>query len=1332
MSTELVTSNIASSVLDNIIEVNGTRRNYDSTSDERRCVILDSDGISSYKKKFSYNRGTLSDGQFAYLDEVEIYFRLPVNISMIASDSTDESYMCRASEIASSGKPSLHVFVNGLKIPDNEVLFYPTRTNVDVFVPVKYVSSNRTEFVIEKVRYDLTPYVRYYTNKTSNQNIVIPITEKQYEKAVVRDRTIQIFINKRLYTGSRSVTQSGKTSIIVSLFQEVRDAEVEMILDSSIQYFFPGVQQPIDDKVVYEIPETYLDSIHGPLSKFSCYFYVDGLRVPNTEIEQIGRLHFRYKLNEIRSAHISMCITDRNFINDAGKRLYGCDYYLYNMIGCSAITSAFQTGLSGTLFDGNIDFDEVLNKHSKQYDRQLLNDMLNLTKRLPTNTTRTAMLLENRPYLMRSFLENYGNEVYTYTMEYNGKDPFVYLGVPQSYELSASRNYSISINTNHVPINDVDIDDKGVTDVFKIDAKYFDIGENVIEILVINDLPIEYKVFKPSDIELDDGYSILKVSGFKRAMYADDICILQKVKNNDMYNYVGNSSVGYIPLTDAIVDIDDDGVINILFDTIPTSDIMVYNKNFSCVYRWTKPLTSDTMDITIPIFNGGESDPVLYIPRGKVEVYAGNNKLIEGIDYFVKHPLNEETAAGSFIIVTRAILPGTEFDIYFSNMKTKNVISKSGYFTNNKYGLFYLGSLKYPVSLKYLNIYLNNKRVSEADIDILSDKLIRIHSFNNPMYDLSVESTFSVEESDLEPFINIYKEDSFEKYIESLFKGVYYNRPFDPNEGDLPDFNAVYETFVDNVDSVGKEPNPLAREELWIPSDNDDPSVIGISNDGSAMGGENINCSVIAGGRAIFAGDKGRVASVQLQTLEWKSYLEGGVGILANDGSFVNNENITSVCFSKNYVIFGTEFGHIALYDIVAGKWHSINDTTFGLKINKLDSTIYPNTAIRSIYHYMNKDAGYDQLYIMGDGGNVATYDYATNEWIPYHNTTIKRCATVRNIMQNIYGCYVTKVNTKDVLVVYGSDGNIASCKLQDNAWTKPDGTYVDNRRPGTNIFNNGDIRNNSDIYCSEDYLVYKVFAGKDGIVSILDTTTNTFYSTPLETRNIANNGSHSLNNSTRAMICYDDSIIVTGSDLGKISNYSGEIQNWRSANSGSGIANNGEMMDHNGIRSIIYTISDTDYIIFSGEKGKICSYNVDVHEVPFRYDPYKTAFLKWYTTPGNAVISTIFDIDENLSRKFSMYHDSDSDDYDIVIGPGDMDLISDIYMNDLGTYPDTIDRRLRFIAEMIQEMGSGRYTLEQAYEYYINNKYCNILYERDLIPLKGSFLDVDYDIILT
>jgi hypothetical protein len=207
---------------------------------------------------------------------------------------------------------------------------------------------------------------------------------------------------------------------------------------------------------------------------------------------------------------------------------------------------------------------------------------------------------------------------------------------------------------------------------------------------------------------------------------------------------------------------------------------------------------------------------------------------------------------------------------------------------------------------------------------------------------------------------------------------------------------------------------------------------------------------------------------------------------------------------------------------------------------------------------------------------------------------------------------------------------------------------------------------------------------------------------------------------------------LIAGSDLGKISNYSGEIQNWRSSNYGSGITDNGDMMDQNGIKSIIYTSSDTDYIIFSGENGKVCSYNVDVHEVPFRYDPYKTAFLKWYTTPGNAVISTIFEIDENLARKFSMYHNSDSNNYDIAIGPGDMDLISDIYMNDLGMYPDTVDRRLRFMAEMIQNMGDGRYTLEQAYEYYITNKYCNILYERDLVPLKGSFLDVDYDIILT
>ena len=50
----------------------------------------------------------------------------------------------------------------------------------------------------------------------------------------------------------------------------------------------------------------------------------------------------------------------------------------------------------------------------------------------------------------------------------------------------------------------------------------------------------------------------------------------------------------------------------------------------------------------------------------------------------------------------------------------------------------------------------------------------------------------------------------------------------------------------------------------------------------------------------------------------------------------------------------------------------------------------------------------------------------------------------------------------------------------------------------------------------------------------------------------------------------------------------------------------------------------------------------------------------------------------------------------------------------------------------MIQGMGDGRYTCDEIYQYYKDNKYHNILYERDLVPLQSHVLDVDYDIHLT
>lgn len=1343
MSESIVTNDIASSVLDGIIGVNETRRNLDSSADEQRCFSLTPAQISMYKKSFSYNVGSVSDGKTIRLDETNIYFKIPVNISMINGQAYDDSSIYRSSERAASGNNIVQVFVDGLKIPDSEVLFYPTRTNVDIFVPILYINQTLgSDFIVEKKCFDTsTPYVRYYNKSTSSQLYNIPINTDILNNTVINERTLKIYVNKFLYTGTRSLTVSNN-AISLTIAQQLSDAELEIIVDENIQYFIPGTMMSEGTKAIYEVPETYIDSIHGPLSKFSCMFYMNGKRIQNTKIKEVGRLHFEYDLPAKSSPVLSMYITDRALITDTDTILYGCDYYLYNMIGCSAITSALRTGVSGTIFDTHIDFNEVLNKNGDLFDRTKLNSMLNTyygvkapgssstdaSIVLNSPSTKTAYLLENKPYLMRTFLENYGNQVYNYTVNYNGRDAYVYFGLPDTYELSSTRSYDISINTYHIPTDEISIISKDITDVFKIDAKYFNAGNNTVEVSVINQIDIEYASFTPADILDSDGFKYVDVKTFTHAKYANDIYVLEEINSSidGNLNYPTSSNSGYKCISDATVEIDDDGVVHVLFTTIPTRNFIIYNSNFACTYKYTKPLASSTMDIAIPLYTGGDKNPIPYIPKGKVTVYSGNEKLIDGIDYFIKHPVNEETAAGSFIIIRRAILPGTNIDIYFSNMKTKKIINYPGYFTNNPYGLFYLGNLTYPVSLKYLNIYVNNRKVTDSDIDILSDKLIRIHSLATPMYDLSVESTFTVEDSELQPYINLYKEDAFEIYIASLFKGVYYNRPYDPNEKDVPDYNAIYETFVDSVDAVNKAKNPVAKDAEWIPADNKDTSKSGIYSDGTAMGGEDINCSFIAGGSVVFAGNKGRVCSCKINTLSWSNY--DSAKAVSNNGSFVNGDDILSSAVYNDYCIFGTKHGKIGVYDISKNTWYTEGSNNCPINLNKVTSDIYPESAIYKIL--IDDD---DKLVIiLGENGNVATYSFTTDKWYSYTDKLTKNIAAVQGIMGNIYDAYIATVNSQTVIVVMGEKGKVASCKLASNAWTTPSGSRYLTYRAGPDIYSDGSFRDNADIYHCADYLNMKVLVGAGGRSSFYNVDSGKFVGSA-DSRNISNTGSHSGNKNTNYIINYESSILITGNDDGAISSYYGDIQNWRAYNSNTGITDTGTMMSGCDIRSIVYTFGETNYIVFSGEKGKVCMYNVDVHEVPYRYDPYKTAFLKWYTTPGNATVITEFNISNELAKKFSMYHDQDDDNYDVSVAAGDMDLISDIDMDDGGTYPRLLSSRARFLADFIQSLPDGRYTPDQVYALYNSCGAKNMLYDRDLIPLRGGdLLDQDDDIQIT
>ena len=1419
----IVTTKIANNVLDGIIGIQGVRRNYDSSTDERRCFTITPKDIETYNTLFKYNGGVMSDGKYVKLYEALYYLRIPVNISMVDQDdlSFTEQKVVTLEERAKANLPSLNVFVDGYKLPDCEVKMYPTKSNVDILIPNKYIDFEKgNDIVVEKKRYDLYRYIHFYSSKIKQQTFAIPLPSS-VDASSIKERNVQIYLNKKLYGSSRTINVSNGVLYVI-LTTEINESEIEIVIDPYIMYYFAFTSLSYGDNPVYEIPESYIDSIHGPISKFSCMFYLNGLRIGNTNVDQKGRLHFEYDLKEKVGGNISFYLSDRNKIVDTDQILYGSDYYLYNFIGCGAVTSALKTSLSGnkyidagsnrylqnleatyklgtnkvviTLPDTFIlsdadkvslkigdkevkeehyavdksktpitititspakymtigtsvyasisveswfDWDEVLNNNSELYSRSKLKEILKIYNSGVDPSTKVANALSGKPYLMRTFLENYGYNRYIQDISYNGTDSYVFVGIPSTIDVSSGKNYDISVNNKHIPSDDIVIVDKDVTSVFQIDGTYFDTGTNEVEIQIFDDISCEYKEFTPNKIKNYDGINILEIKGYftpeKLGDVESNIIIMEKVDSTDdtVVNFATDYNIGYKLFTGYTISYDsaEDTVYIVFTERPPENNFVVYNKNYSKLYKYTKTLDSDISDVVIPLYMGTDANPIPYISRGKIYVYSGTDRLVEGTDYFIKDPTNLDSVGCSFLILKRAVLPGSTIDVYFTDIKTTVLYNKTGYFSNNKYGLFYFSSLRFPFSLSYMNMYLNGQKLSESDVDILSDKLVRVHSLPTPLYDLCIESAFTVEMDELEPYIQEYKEDNFELYLASLFKSVSYDRNFELDE-QAYDANEIYKSFIETVDSVDRVPNPVSREGEWIPSYNDDESLIGPFSEGDVVLGNNINASLIVGSTYIVGADNGKVASCTLNnnSCEWTPCdyysLDSSNTRIHSNGAEFNNEDITAMILYKGYVVFGTRNGHIVCYNPTTNEWK--NDNSFPMCNVKWPEGTRINGFIINTTN--------DSLYVYGDNGTVDSFSWETGEWNGFEYSAINVTGIgVTGVMGNIYGALLANRNSHQVLIVFGEKGEVASCYIDYNTWIKPNGVKMYSVGIAPTIFDDGSIRNYKDIYSIVKYGSDYVLLGEDGEVTYF--SVSSFTCSNDDVLKISNDGSNSGSEDINSAVVFNEKMIITGGNLGRVSEYEGESASWYNYNSESGgIVSDGHYMDGNDIYTMQKTTNSTNYIIFAGKNGKVSSYNVDVDEVPYRYDPYKTCFLKWYNSEGNAIIRSKWDIPENISSKFDMYKEG-NESGNICIRGGDDDVMTPIDMNDAEKYPWTVEARKRFIVNFIKSLPEGRYTPDEVEELYKNSPAANMLYIEDVEKIlfaSGDDTDSDEDIDLT
>jgi hypothetical protein len=338
--------------------------------------------------------------------------------------------------------------------------------------------------------------------------------------------------------------------------------------------------------------------------------------------------------------------------------------------------------------------------------------------------------------------------------------------------------------------------------------------------------------------------------------------------------------------------------------------------------------------------------------------------------------------------------------------------------------------------------------------------------------------------------------------------------------------------------------------------------------------------------------------------------------------------------------------------------------------------------------------------------------------------------------MDTIYDAYVYNYylfgEYTTVLVVVGENGQIASGYYNTNKWTKPDGSWYYPLYSGPGICHDGSSREYKTIYSVVRYLNYLILFGDDGLANLYDLDTRRTYAVG-DMRNISNEGSHNGNQHVYAALEYDSSMVITGSALGRISSYFGENEHWNEWNGNGTLVNDGTIMGHNTIYTIDYTFVETNYIIFAGENGKVCSYNFDAHELSFRFNPYKTAFLLWYTTPGNAYIDTTWELPDEVMSLFTIYKETDDNDYDIINAGGDQDVIADIDLDDRGAYPISYAERRQYIADFVLNLPEGHYSIEEAWDEYMKSKHKYILYPWDIVPIAGGdILSGEEDLVIT
>lgn len=852
MDSSVVTDEVLRYMESNTINFIETKRLIESTN-LREYHLFDvkyGDLVASFSSPVG-NRTVSVTGTPIALPTEDHFFHFPAKLKLYDDNESQAQIEPKVQTLYERGtqyRRSLSVYINGVKIPDPIVYVYASPGGTDIFVPIEYFSNGGMN--------DIVCVLRDYSDKSYN-NFFVKAQKEPYVKNIptmipnIKNAHVKVWVNG-IYTHQDDFTvEAGASTFNVKFkdgFIQTVLFSVEVMCDKHTIGKYSDHYLGDNGNLFLYLPRDAKALIETSIFVSMCDIFVEGRRIATPRLSQKSYRHIQYIGNRQydQSVQTEIVVTDNNVEAKAFAE------YLNEFMEFERWSD--ENGILKSLNDDEkpenpaispkfVSFKTMTFPPSNKY----LFDTEE-TRGMP-NAQRTEAMIKENPHYLKNLLKFYGVEEENYEVKRNG---IVKEGELVTILLDLDSNDDDNINTRELEVfvNQTKIPDAGLvyknqwdTDNVQIPITYFSEGDDKVDqvrlySLPSKNIPVPFYRFSTGDDVRGSAKRVLGIQGVSGDIGEYDISELRVFKqipdkDADTTHYfvdIPNAQVYY-----EIVDNSRDNYTlsyqynsqtmkNELYIEIPYGSsiknneiVMIINPRFHKSFYYDLSLMKDYNSQFRVVLNPVYSGEVIPFVSDNylMKVFLNGKLLLPSLDYTYVTPESYKALTSSQIIFRRFITMKDKIEVEFTGVRNKIYACYNEIPSTNKYGFIFFDKLDIPFSLDYMDLYVNDEKLTTDDVVVYTDRLIRIRK-KLPFKNVILMSRFKRDIGDFKDYVAAANADrcDFDEYIRQFCKDIIYD------DTPPPEWNTIQDIFkkVFNEPENGIDPNwtPTQRFDTFI------------------------------------------------------------------------------------------------------------------------------------------------------------------------------------------------------------------------------------------------------------------------------------------------------------------------------------------------------------------------------------------------------------------------------------------------------------------------------------------------------------------------------------